>query len=99
MAGILFTGTARNEVEQEFYAEIDASDGWTVRPEWSSMEELLNEQYGPSSSLAAPAMGYYTNNTAVRAVQFPDSYELVILRRDYDKEEPPPSEPDVSVFY
>ena len=54
MAGILFTGTARNEVEQEFYAEIDASEGWTVRPEWSSMEELLNEQYGPSSSLAAP---------------------------------------------
>ena len=63
------------------------------------MEELLNDQYGPSSSLAAPAMGYYTNNTAVRAVQFPDSYELVILRRDYDKEEPPSSEPDVGVVY
>ena len=99
MAGILFTGTARNEVEQEYYAEIDASEGWTVRPEWSSMEELLNEQYGPSSSLAAPAMGYYTNNVAVRAVQFPDSYELVILRRDYDKEEPLLSEPDVGVVY
>ena len=99
MAGILFTGTARNEVEQEFYAEIDASEGWTVRPEWSSMEELLNEQYGPSSSLAAPAMGYYTNNTAVRAVQFPDSYELVILRKDYDKEKPRSSEPDVGVVY
>ena len=100
MAGSLFTGTARNEITQEFYAEIDAAnEGWTVRPEWSSMEELLNEQYGPSSSMAAPAMGYYTNNVAVRAVQFPDSYELEILRKDYDKEEPPPSEPDVSVVY
>ena len=77
----------------------ESTQPFYVRPQWSSMEELLNEQYGPSSSLAAPAMGYYTNNTAVRAVQFPESYELVILRRDYDKEEPPPSEPDVSVFY
>ena len=100
MAGILFTGTARNEITEEFYAEIDAAnEGWTVRPNWTSLEELLNEQYGPSSSLAAPAMGYYTNNTAVRAVQFPDSYELVILRKDYDKEEPRSSEPDVSVVY
>ena len=34
-----------------------------------------------------------------RAVQFPDSYELVILRRDYDKGEPLLSEPDVGVVY
>ena len=58
MAGILFTGTARNEVEQEFYAEIDVNEGWTVRPNWPSMEELLNEQYGPSSRLSAPALGF-----------------------------------------
>ena len=77
----------------------ESTQPFYVRPQWSSMEELLNEQYGPSSSLAAPAMGYYTNNTAVRAVQFPDSYELVILRKDYDKEEPPTSELDVGVVY
>ena len=83
-----------------YQAKIDAAnEGWTVRSQWPSMEELLNEQYGPSSSLATPAMGCYTNNVAVRAVQFPDTYELVILRRDYDKEEPPPSEPDVGVVY
>ena len=99
MAGFLFTGTARNEITQEFYAEIDVNEGWTVRPNWPSMEELLNEQYGPSSSLKGPAKGFYTGNVAVRAVQFPDSYELVILRRDYDKEEPPSSEPDVGVVY
>jgi hypothetical protein len=34
MAGFLFTGTARNEITQEFYAEIDVNEGWTVRPEW-----------------------------------------------------------------
>ncbi len=92
--------------DNKLAAVLDSLDGveestqpFYVRPQWSSMEELLNEQYGPSSSLAAPAMGYYTNNTAVRAVQFPDSYELVILRRDYDKEEPPSSEPDVGVVY
>ena len=92
--------------DNKLAAVLDSLDGveestqpFYVRPQWSSMEELLNEQYGPSSSLAAPAMGYYTNNTAVRAVQFPESYELVILRRDYDKEEPPSSEPDVGVVY
>ena len=92
--------------DNKLAAVLDSLDGveestqpFYVRPQWSSMEELLNEQYGPSSSLTAPAMGYYTNNTAVRAVQFPDSYELVILRRDYDKEEPPSSEPDVGVVY
>ena len=92
--------------DNKLAAVLDSLDGveestqpFYVRPQWSSMEELLNEQYGPSSSMAAPAMGYYTNNTAVRAVQFPDSYELVILRRDYDKEEPRSSEPDVGVVY
>jgi len=27
MAGFLFTGTARHEVEQDFYAEIDIENG------------------------------------------------------------------------
>ena len=99
MAGILFTGTARNEIKEEFYAKIDANEGWTIQPNWTSMEELLNEQYGPSSSLAAPAMGFYTGNVAVCAVRFPDSFELEILRKDYDKEEPLSSEPDVGDVY
>ena len=100
MAGFLFTGTARNEITQEFYAEIDAAnEGWTVRPNWTSMEELLHAQDGPSSSIAAPAMGFYSGNVAVRNVYFPNSYELVILRRDYDEETPPSSEPDVGVVY
>ena len=58
MAGFLFTGTARNEIHQEFYAEIDIEDGWKITPSWKSMEELLNEQYGPSSRLSAPALGF-----------------------------------------
>ena len=77
----------------------ESTQPFYVRPQWSSMEELLNEQYGPSSSLAAPAMGFYTGNVAVRAVRFPDSFELEILRKDYDKEEPPSSEPDVGDVY
>ena len=98
MAGFLFTGTARNEITQEFYAEIDAGEGWTIRPNWTSMEELLNDQFGPSSPLAGPAMGFYSGNVAVRNVYFPDSYELVILRRDYDEETPLP-DPGVGVVY
>ncbi len=98
MAGFLFTGTARNEITQEFYAEIDVNEGWTVRPNWPSMEELLNEQYGPSSRLSAPALGFYTTNIAVRAVSFPESYELEIIRKDYDKEEKLP-DADFGVVY
>jgi len=67
MAGFLFTGTARNEIHQEFYAEIDIEDGWEIMPSWKSMEELLNDQYGTLSTLSRPAMGVYTANTTVRA--------------------------------
>ena len=43
-------------------------------------------------------MGFDTTNTAVRAVRFPDTDGLEIIRKDYDKEKPLPDE-DSSVAY
>ena len=79
MAGFLFTGTARNEIDQEFYAEIDIEDGWKITPSWKIMEELLNDQYGTLSTLSRPAMEVCTANTAVRAIRFP----RIVRARDY----------------
>ena len=99
MAGFLFTGTARNEITREFYAEIDVNEGWTVRPQWPSMEELLNDQYGRHCQRYLVRRWGFTRPIPLSKLSaFPESYELEIIRKDYDKEEPQP-DPNPGMAY